>query len=168
MPEQSKPIFFDTVTLSNFALSGSFDLIITRYGFRAVVTMEVLNEILAGISCGYTGLQPIVGAVQNDAVGQKTMSWNERRAYAELLVNLGSGEASCLACAQVNGGVVATDDKVARGFCGERGVAVTGTLGILLAACQDGGIGFDDADATLQRTIDKGFYSPVSRISDLW
>jgi predicted nucleic acid-binding protein len=106
--------------------------------------------------------------VENNGIGQKTMSLKERLAYAELLGNLGSGEASCLACAQVNGGIVATDDKIARESCRDRGVAVTGTLGILLAACKDEEISFDDADAALQRMIDKGFYSPVSRISDLW
>ena len=42
-------IVFDTVVLSNFALSESLDILRTRYGGRGFVTSEVLDEIVAGV-----------------------------------------------------------------------------------------------------------------------
>ena len=36
--------YFDTIVLSNFALSGRFDLLIDRYGPRAQITPEVFRE----------------------------------------------------------------------------------------------------------------------------
>lgn len=35
--------YFDTIVLSNFALSGRFDLLIDRYGPRAQITPEYLQ-----------------------------------------------------------------------------------------------------------------------------
>ena len=40
-PERSNDFYFDTVTLSNFALAGRTDLRLLRYGQRAMVTEEV-------------------------------------------------------------------------------------------------------------------------------
>ena len=46
-------LFFDTVTLSNFRLAGRLDLLITRYGARARVTPEVLDEVTDGVVAGF-------------------------------------------------------------------------------------------------------------------
>ena len=54
--------YFDTVTLSNFALAGRLDLLIRRYGQRAHITPEVLDEVSDGIVAGFTGLQAMVDA----------------------------------------------------------------------------------------------------------
>lgn len=62
---------------------------------------------------------------------------------------------------------MATDDRAARNSCGDRGVACTGTIGILGACCRDGALTIHEADAALQAMVDAGFYSPVQRLSDL-
>ena len=56
--------YFDTIVLSNFALSGRFDLLIDRYRSRAQITPEVLDEVSDGIVAGHRGLQQIEAAVE--------------------------------------------------------------------------------------------------------
>ena len=63
--------FFDTVTLSNFALAGRLDLLISRYGRRAHIMQEVLDEVLDGIVAGYAALSPIETAI---AAGRFTLA----------------------------------------------------------------------------------------------
>lgn len=165
-PEVS--FFFDTVSLSNFALAGRLDLLVARYGPRAQVTQEVLDEVSDGIVAGYTALQQIEKAVADGEFGAAgPLSAKERDGYRALLQFLGAGEASCIACAQSRGGTVVTDDRAARTACAERHVVMTGSIGILKACSLDGTLVQQEADEVLQAMIDAGFYAPVSRISDL-
>lgn len=164
----SRNLFFDTVTLSNFALARRVDLLIERYGQRARITQEVRNEVLEGIVAGYQALDAIDVALEEEWLGATgDLTAEERRIYRELLRSLGPGEASCVACAKVRGGTVATDDRAARAACGERDVPTTGTIGILKACVQDRTLEAEEADATLELMIDAGYFSPVRRISDL-
>ena len=165
-----KPVYwFDTVTLSNFALAGRFGLLVTRYGQRAVITPEVLDEVTDGIIAGYQALSEIEEAVDEARVGYATPlpSAAARQTYRELLRVLSPGEASCIAHANTRGGVVVTDDRTARQCCRERGVSSTGTIGILKACRIDGTLSPEEADAILGAMIDAGYYSPVQSISDL-
>jgi predicted nucleic acid-binding protein len=164
----SRDLFFDTVTLSNFALARRVDLLVDRYGQRARITQEVRNEVLEGIVAGYPALGAIEVALEEERLGAAgNLTAEERRIYRELLRSLGPGEASCVAWAKARGGTVVTDDRAARGACGERDVLVTGTIGILKACVQDGTLEAEEADATLELMIDDGYYSPVRRVSDL-
>ena len=81
--------------------------------------------------------------------------------------NLSSGESSCIALARCRGGVVVTDDRFARGSCRDRGIQVTGTIGILKVLCLDHVLKPHEADEILARMVKAGFYSPVRRISDV-
>ena len=161
--------FFDTVTLSNFALVERFGLLIERYGARLQVTPEVLDEVTEGVIAGYYALHEIEDAVADGDVGRAGVltSPADRQAYGELLRILGAGEASCIAHAAACGGVVVSDDRTARLCCSERGINVSGTLGILKACSIDGAITQDEADSILQAMTDAGYYSPVRRISDI-
>ena len=168
VPEQTRWYFFDTATLSNFALSGCLDLLIERYGQTSQITPQVLDEVVEGIVAGYTSLQKIEEAVTGGKLGSGgTLSVEERRTYRKLLRALSPGEASCISCATIQGGIVATDDTIARRCCTERGVEFTGTIGILKACALDGSISSQEADRILKAMIDAGYYSPVSRISSL-
>jgi len=166
--ESSRELFFDTVSLSNFALAGRIALLAERYGSRARVTPEVLNEVLEGIVAGYQALRTIVVALEEGRLGSTgNLTAEELRIHGELLRSLAPGEASCIACATARGGTVVTDDRAARGVCGERAVPFTGTIGILKACVRDGTLAADEADVVLQAMIDAGYFAPVSRISDL-
>lgn len=167
MPDARALYFFDSVVLSNFALSDCIALIVNRYGKRAVLTSEVLDEIAQGIAAGYTPLHAIVDRITNDELGTAVLEKTERLQYTALLKTLGSGEASCIACASTRGGVVVTDDKAARQCAAENGVPVTGTLGILRRLALDDVITVQEADDILSEMIRQGFYSPLQRISDL-
>ena len=160
---------FDTVTLSNFALAGRVELLVTRYGQRAVITPEVLDEITDGVIAGYYRLGEIEEAVNAARLGRTAAfpSAAERQTYRELLRILAPGEASCIAHATAHGGVVVTDDRTARQCCDERGVAYTGTIGILKACCIDGTLSLDEADDMLKAMIEAGYYAPAQRISAL-
>jgi predicted nucleic acid-binding protein len=169
MPEGGAArFFFDTVTLSNFALAGRLDLLIGRYGQRAQLTPEVMDEVSDGIASGHSELRDIENAV---AVGNlssaQPLSAAERMTYRSLLRSLSSGEASCIVCAKERGGTVVTDDRAARACCAEFGVAFTGTIGILKACCRRGTLDPHTADIVLRAMIEGGYHSPVSRVSDL-
>lgn len=168
VPDEAADFFFDTVTLSNFTLVGRLDLLAERYGPRATVTPEVLAEVIEGIAAGFDGLRAIEAAVREGTLGCGGMlSAEERDAYRGLIRLLSPGEASCIACAKTRGGTVVTDDRAARGCCAERGIPLTGTIGILKACCRDGALVPDEADALLAAMVAAGYYSPVRRISDL-
>lgn len=168
MPERSRPCFFDTCTLSNFALAGRLDLLIQRYGKRAQVAPEVLGEVIDGIVAGYAELQEIEDAV---ATGEFTragmLSAEERATFRGLLRVLSLGEAACISCAKGRRGLVVTDDLTARKCCAENGLEFTGTIGILKACVLDGAIAAREADEVLQAMVDAGYFSPVSRISSI-
>lgn len=168
MPDRLPDRFFDTVTLSNFALAGAFDLLVDRYGRALRVTEQVRAGIAAGRVRGYSELAVLERALASGAIVPiEPMTMPESKLFVDLLHTLGSGEASCVALAFHRGGIVATDDRAARGRCTERGVPVTGTIGILKALCIDRSSTSEEADAILARMVDAGFYSPVRRVSDL-
>ena len=168
MPDRLPDRFFDTVTLSNFALSGAFDLLLDRYGRSLRVTEQVRAELAAGRIRGYSELAVVERALASGAIVPiEPMTMPESELFVEHLPTLGSGEASCVALAFHRGGIVATDDRAARSCCVERGIPVTGSIGILKALCIDRAITPEDTDAILARIVDTGFYSPVRRITDL-
>lgn len=166
MPETGCDYYFDTVTLSNFALSGRVDLLIARYGRRAIITPQVLDEIADGIVVGYSELREVETAVTGGEFGdEEGFSAEERDVYLERLRTLSPGEASCISLAQTCGGVVATDDRTARNTCFNNGVPFTGTIGILKACVLDGTLSLQEADDVLRAMTGAGYHSPVRRIS---
>jgi predicted nucleic acid-binding protein len=168
MPERKGVLFFDTVTLSNFALAGFLSVLITRYGRRVRVTHEVFDEIMDGIVSGYSALTEVEALIQSGQFSQAgPLTRREREIFRELLRTLAPGEAACIACAKEREGVVVTDDRAARNCCIEQNVRFTGTIGILKACCRDRVLLPEKADAILQAMIEAGYHSPVRRISDL-
>lgn len=169
MRKPSMAYFFDTVTLSNFALIGQLDLLIQRYGQRLKLTHEVLTELAEGIIAGFGSLRTIEAAIDDGLIcrADPFVPPASRKTYSELLRVLGPVEASCIIQAIAHGGVVVSDDRTARRHCAEQGIPVTGTIGILKACWQDGSITADEADEMLSKMIEAGFHSPVQSIVDL-
>jgi predicted nucleic acid-binding protein len=169
MRDPQRVYVFDTVALSNFAIAGRLDLLAARYGQQLLITQEVLDEVADGVVAGYFALRTIEEAFADETFGKVRVlsSRSERNTYGVLLRILGSGEASCIAYAESQGGIVVTDDRAARGCCLARGIACTGTIGILKACCQDDLLPPEEADAILTTMIEAGYYAPVQRISDL-
>ncbi len=132
-----------------------------------MVTTEVLDETDRGVVSGYAALEAVAGIVGGRGLKLLTLTRAERRLYATLLRHLGAGEASCIAVVEARGGVVATDDRAARARCASMGILVTGTIGILKAACQSGQLSVEQADDALGRMIAAGFLAPVRTMSSL-
>lgn len=158
---------FDAVVLSNFALASRLDVMVAGYKGVGGITTEVLDEIAQGVATGYEQLGAVVEMVGRGRLRQVTLTQDERQLYTSLRRGLGSGEASCVAVVKSRGGVVATDDRAARARCASMGIDVTGTVGILKAACMRGRLSAAQADHILMSMIASGFYAPVRSISDL-
>lgn len=164
MPETSW--LFDTVSLSNFLLSGAAYIIEQRYGSRGLVTWEVYDELSAGFA-ELPELKYVDHMIDNQTLTLVPLSKSARQKYSELIRTLGKGEASCIAAARVKSAIVVTDDRAARKMCRQMAIPVTGTVGILKASVLQGLIRSSTADEHLERMIKAGFYSPVSKISEI-
>ncbi len=167
MPDIEQRYYFDTVVLSNFAMVKRLDLLNILYSEKLYITTEVTDEISTGISVGYKVLQEILNTVENGTYYIHSLSPLERQLYTTLLTNLGSGEASSISAAKTVNGIVVTDDKYARNICRERGLKVTGTIGILKKLYSGKILQASQADNILEEMIGQGFYSPVNNISQL-
>ena len=154
MTDDLPGLFVDTITLSNFALAGRLDILIKRFDARLLVTLEVRDEVSDGIIAGFHELHEIETAIiEKEFSKASPLTEEERETYRELLRTMGPGEASCIASAVSRGGIVVTDDRMAREVCTERGVACTGTIGILKACCVDGTLEHSEADVILLAMI---------------
>lgn len=162
-------LFFDIVVLSNFALAqDGITFLKKRYQTRGVITLQVFQEIAKATYTGWQQLEQIEKSLIAKKGFQKTSLTNkEQKHYISLLRNLGEGKASCIAAALFRNGIVVTDDRAARNCCKERNVLVSGTIGILKAACLDGILTTDQADQMLSQMISFGFYSPIHKITDI-
>jgi predicted nucleic acid-binding protein len=169
MPPMRKAVwYFDSVTLSNFALAHHLDLLLRRYpAGRLCVTAQVVDEVLGGIQSGHGALKAILTALERGMISQVSLTPPEFRRYQGLLTTLGAGEASLLAVVARRSGTVVTDDRHARLMCRELRLPVTGTLGILKAASGEGMLTVAEADAILGEMIRQGFYSPVRKLAEL-
>ena len=161
MPE----IIFDNCVLSNFALSGSLNIIKRLYANHSYITDFVMAENIKGLLKGYKGLSKIKEAIRERWLKEVTLKSVEEKTFFESLsVSLGFGEASSIAVAKIRGFVFACDDKAARKEAALLGVRLTGTVGILIKAVRKRIIDRDKANEILHRMIAYGFYSPVNSI----
>lgn len=167
MPEY----IFDTTVLSNLAAVGRLDLLERRYAGIAFTTVEVCDELRKGINAGYPHLAQVLDSVGAASAG----GWlevlvpqapPEPQFRAEFDLVLDMGEAACLALALARGQVLVTDDLAARRIAKARGVAVTGTLGILIASVRDGTLALAEANALLAGMIEARYRSPVVRLDE--
>jgi predicted nucleic acid-binding protein len=164
MPE--KKWVFDTVALSNFLLSNSIFILAERYHKRGIITWQVYDEISAGIA-EYPELKQVDKLIEDKTFKLVSLSRKEYQHFLQLIGHLGKGEASCVAFAKEQTAIVVTDDRSARKQCSVMKIPVTGTVGILKASALDGYISLAQADESLRKMIEAGFYSPVRSIVDI-
>lgn len=173
-PELS-PIIFDNTVLSNFALVQFFEVLRRLYEGRAFICRSVFQEIQAGIESGWkypqlrsrTRLQAVNQALEEGWLQFPNSDVNPSDEVLELRLALeygqrfGAGEAEAMAIARTRGWILATDDGEARRFSQERGIRLTGSLGILIKATQQQVVQITEADALHARMIDEGYRSPL-------
>lgn len=172
---ESLPIIFDNTVLSNFALAQSFEVLRRLYEGRAFICRAVLQEIQTGIESGWkypqlrsrTRLQAVNQALEEGWLQFPDYEANPGDEVLELRLALeygqrfGAGEAEAMAVARTRSWVLATDDGEARRFAQERGIRLTGSLGILIKATQQEIFGLIEADTLHARMIDEGYRSPL-------
>ena len=132
----------------------------------------VAEEIQRGLASGYAQLQialdilsPLQPAGWLPVLSLE--SANEQALYMELIASLGPGEAGCLALAIARKLTLASDDLAARRQAAQRGVPLTGTIGILIRLVREGHVPLAAANRILAQMIALDFRSPVENLDTL-
>lgn len=160
----STPVVFDTVVLSNFAMSDSVEWLADRFE-RPWTVPAVEAEIGRGKAEGYGFLgrldDLLGGAIR---IVEPDMGTVDKHVYADL----DSGETDALIVAIQHEGILASDDGAARDRAREYGVPVTGSIGVLADGVRRNELSLETAEQWLETWItDNGYYSPVESVAEL-
>ena len=164
-------VISNTTVLSNFASIGSLE-VLRRLHLELCISVEVYQEILSGLEEGYVFYQDTLEAVSSGSrdgwIQLTSLSGEEEvEAFLGMPATLHQGEASSLAIAQHRGWLLLTDDKAARREARNRRIPLSGTIGCLVGAVENGVCTLDEGNALLADILDEGFYSPVSDLTRL-
>jgi predicted nucleic acid-binding protein len=130
MPEKQQTVVTNTTPIIALSLVGQLSLLKQLYG-EVLIPPAVYDEIVAGGS--RVGVAEVQAA---DWLRQVLLSDPGR---ADLLADLDRGEAEAIALAQERqADLLLLDERLARRHAQRLGLAITGTLGVLLRAKQQG------------------------------
>lgn len=131
MPAGDRPVVVDSTPIIALSLAGRLDLLQAFYR-QVVIPPAVRSELEAG-GGNRPGAAELAAASWIETVGL------EDPGRAQLLADLDRGEAEVIALAQEMGArLVVIDERLGRRHAQRLGLPVTGTLGLLLRAKQDG------------------------------
>jgi predicted nucleic acid-binding protein len=91
----------------------------------------------------------------------------EKALFESFRQRLGAGEAACLSLASTRGFKILTDDLDARRVAQQRGISVSGTLGVLVEAVREEHLAREEGNHLLLRMKETGYFSPYERLDDL-
>jgi predicted nucleic acid-binding protein len=151
----------DNTVLSNFSLVRRSDLIGLIWGDAVGTTAAVRIEHEAGVAAGR------LPAGDWQDLPTFGMTADELAIANALPGRLGAGERTCLAVALYRGGLLVTDDRDARTLAERKGLAVSGTLGVLLRAVRRGYLAHETANVLLEEMVAGGYRSPVASLDEL-
>jgi predicted nucleic acid-binding protein len=147
----------NTTVLSNFAQVTHVELLLD---LPRLVTVNAVREELEAGAETHAYIEHALAALE-EGIPVITPSAPAETLEAQLLESLDPGEAQALAVAELADGMVVTDDGDARTIAEQRGVDLTGSIGLLVRFVEDGHISARTADRYLKRWIDEaGFRSP--------
>lgn len=155
----ARPTVLDATVLSNVAYLDE----VTKLQLlpRPVAVPTVQAEIEAGLE-GYPYLANAATAL-SDIIPVVTVDSEASALRDELVDRLDRGEAESLAVAELHDGLLVTDDGTARVVARDRGVRLTGTIGLLVELVDVGEINVATADAWLKQLVDETDYRAPSR-----
>ena len=158
-------VIVNTTVLSNFAAIGQLEVLRLLYTELAI-SADVYAEIEDGILAGYAYLATVVAQVQPFAptgwlVLTNPTAPDELDRMAALPDRLHRGEASSLAIAAQRGWLFLTDDRSARRVAAAQGVRISGTLGCLVRAVQQGHVVVEVAHQWLALMQAQGYHAPI-------
>lgn len=154
-------VLLDNTVLTNFALVGRPDFVLDLWGTASATTPEVMREYQVGVTS--RGLPAGIW----DTLIQLTPNFVEQDFADRLPPKLGSGERTSLGIAVHRQGLFACDDAEARREAQRFGLAVTGSIGILVLNVRQGRLTRAEANALLDEMIVLGYRSPVPKLDDL-
>ncbi|QKG93483.1 twitching motility protein PilT [Halorubrum salinarum] len=148
----------NTTVLSNFAQVDHVELLLDLP--RLVTVTAVQRELEDGAETHLYIERAL--AVLDDGIPVISPSSSAEQLEEELLGKLDPGEAQALAVAEAADGTVVTDDGDAHVTANQRGVELTGSIGLLVRFVEDDYITAATADEYLKRWIEEvGFRSPA-------
>ncbi|WP_144925294.1 twitching motility protein PilT [Halorubrum salsamenti] len=148
----------NTTVLSNFAQVDHVELLLD---LPRLVTVNAVQRELEDGAETHLYIEHAL-AVLDDGIPVISPSSSAEQLEEELLEKLDPGEAQALAVAEAADGTVVTDDGDARVTANQRGVGLTGSIGLLVRFVEDDYITAATADEYLKRWIDEaGFRSPA-------
>jgi predicted nucleic acid-binding protein len=157
--ESRSPVVLDATVLSNLAVTDDLDLL-RALPTRFVTVEAVTDELRAGVEAGYDHLERAIDAIDVIAV--------EGEPESDVLDELDTGESYALHAAQKRAGTLATDDLPARELAADRGIELTGSIGILVQLVLHGELSIEGADAILEQWIaDARYRSPVESVTEV-
>jgi predicted nucleic acid-binding protein len=135
-------------------LAGGGQLPLLRLLYTRVVVPRIVFEEVTVAGVGLVGASEVVSAEWLEVI--------DRAADRDLLDVLDAGEAAAIPLAEELGAVLLVDDGAARAVAFERGIAVVGSLGVLLTAKRRGHL--DALAPVLDRMVALGmFVAPALR-----
>jgi predicted nucleic acid-binding protein len=159
----ANPRVLNTTVLSNFAY---VDQLWVVAGLSGICTVPVVREELGNGIDDHPYLQSALNTL-DDEIPVAPISDTVANREAVVSSHLDPGEAQAFALADAHDGRLLTDDGDARSFAKDQGVAVVGSIGVLLAAIDAGKIDESTADQLLSTWIDEiGYYVPYRTISE--
>lgn len=161
-----RPVVLDATVLGNFASSESTAQL-ARFVDQPVTVDAVRRELERGREGGYGFLKDALDCC-GDAIPVVRAEEEASARQSDLRDRLDAGEAAALLVADERAGTLATDDLAARDAASERGIPVTGSVGLLALGVRVGALDVDVANEwlTAWRTR-RGYYSPIDRIEEL-
>ncbi len=156
----------NSTVLSNFAAVNRLDILRDATG-TLYLPAEVYDEVLAGQLAGYAfydGIEQHIAPLTHSGwLHLVSMTDDELLLLSELPEQLHRGEAACLCLARQRNWDFLSDDRAARRQAEKWKIAVSGTIGVLVAAIQGNQVSLADANALLQLMIVKAHYrTPLS------
>lgn len=148
----------NTTVLSNFSQVNHVELLLDLP--RLVTVDAVQTELEEGIVT-HPHLEHALAALE-DEIPVVTPAPSTLALEEELLETLDPGEAQALAVAEAVEGMAVTDDGDARTTAEQRGIGLTGSIGLLVRFVENDSISVETADTYLRGWIDRaGFRSPA-------
>jgi predicted nucleic acid-binding protein len=156
--ELRPPVVCDTTVISNLARTDDLALL-DIFDERIVTVPTVIDELRVGIDDhGYDFLTRALDTLEV-VEGESEPD--------DSLDSLDPGETHALQLARERDGSLATDDLAARSVADALDIPVTGSLGVLARAVQEGPLDRDDADERFQQWINDGYRSPIESITEV-
>jgi len=151
----------NTTTISNFAAADRLDLLRDTAG-PLHLPIQVYDEIIAGQIAGYAfydGIEQHIAPFAPDGwLRLVAMTEDELSLFAALPLFLHQADRACLSIARQRGWGLLSDDRSVRQQAQTWNIPLSGTLGVLLLAIQDGRLTVETGNALLRAMVEHANY----------